>query len=105
VLAAAENGLAMICIGSLPPGGLAHSRYLCKRLRARFPGVKIVVGRWGLKGDVEPNREQLREAGADLVATTLADTRDQLNTWLPILSGEQSRVSENGEARWQAAVV
>ena len=63
VLAAAENGPAVVCVGSLPPGGLAHSRYLCKRLRARFPGVKIVVGRWGLKGDAEQNREQLREAG------------------------------------------
>ena len=103
--AAAENSPAIICIGSLPPGGLAHSRYLCKRLRARFPGVKIVVGRWGLKGDVEQNREQLREAGADLVATTLADTRDQLNTWLPILGGEQSRAAEHGEARRQAAAV
>jgi hypothetical protein len=60
--------------------------------------VKILVGRWGLKGDVEANREQLREAGADLVATTLAETRDELSTWLPILSGGQSRAAENGSA-------
>jgi len=67
--------------------------------------VKIVVGRWGLKGDIEPNREQLHEAGADLMATTLADTRDQLNTWLPILGGEQSRASELGDARREAVAV
>src|SRR5206468_1131788 len=45
---AEEEHPAVICVGALPPGGVAHTRYLCKRLRARFPGVKIVVGRWGL---------------------------------------------------------
>ncbi|HEX5269411.1 MAG TPA: AI-2E family transporter, partial [Gemmataceae bacterium] len=94
---AADNRSAVICVGSLPPGGLAHTRYLCKRLRARFPRVKIVVGRWGLQGDVEENRERLLEAGADLVATTLSETRDQLNTWMPILTGEQSRASGDGD--------
>jgi predicted PurR-regulated permease PerM/methanogenic corrinoid protein MtbC1 len=96
---------AVICVGSLPPGGLAHTRYLCKRLRARFPDVKILVGRWGLKADVEVNREQLREAGADLVATTLAEARHKLSTWLPILGGEQARAAENGCTRRPAAAV
>jgi methylmalonyl-CoA mutase cobalamin-binding subunit len=103
--AAAETSPAVICVGSLPPGGLAHTRYLCKRLRARFPAAKIVVGRWGLKGDVEENRERLQEAGADLVATTLAETRDQLTTWWPVLQGEQPAAPANGEARRQAAAV
>jgi hypothetical protein len=53
----------------LPPGGLAHTRYLCKKLRARFLKVKIVVGRWGLNDNVEANRKQLQDDGADLTAT------------------------------------
>jgi predicted PurR-regulated permease PerM len=85
----AKHEAAVVCIGALPPGGLAHTRYLCKRLRARFPDVKIVVGRWGLKGGVEQNREQLREVGADLVATTLLETRDQLNAWFPVLTEKE----------------
>jgi predicted PurR-regulated permease PerM len=106
VLAAvADTSPAAVCVGSLPPGGLAHARYLCKRLRARFADVKILVGRWGLKADVESNREQLREAGADAVATTLAETRDQLSAWLPVLDSEQSRAAEGGGARRQAAAV
>jgi hypothetical protein len=32
-----EKRPAALCIGSLPPGGLAHTRYLCKRLRAPWP--------------------------------------------------------------------
>ena len=82
----AEQTPALVCIGALPPGGLAHTRYLCKKLRARFPEVKIVVGRWGLTDDVEANREQLQDAGADLTATTMLETRSQLNSLLPILT-------------------
>lgn len=84
---------ALICIGALPPGGLTHTRYLCKRLRARHPDLKIIVGRWGLKDDVELNREQLQEVGADLMATTLLETRKQLNDWLPVLVYEEEKAA------------
>jgi predicted PurR-regulated permease PerM len=69
----------ILCIGAIPPGGLAQTRYLCKRLRARHPQLKILVGRWGLKDEGRvKNREQLAAAGADRVAFTLADTLVQL---------------------------
>jgi hypothetical protein len=42
---AVEKKPLLICISALPPGGLAHTRYLCKRLRMRLPKVKLVVGR------------------------------------------------------------
>ena len=42
-----ERRPAAVCIAAIPPGGLAHTRYLCKRLRSRFPELKILVGRWG----------------------------------------------------------
>ncbi|OAI57802.1 hypothetical protein AYO47_07540 [Planctomyces sp. SCGC AG-212-M04] len=69
---------AIVCVGSLPPGGLAHTRYLCKRLRAKLPGLKIVVGHWGSRAAVASNDDPLREAGADLIAVTLRDTCSQL---------------------------
>jgi predicted PurR-regulated permease PerM len=75
----ADQHTAIVCIASLPPGGLAHTRLLCKRLRASFPDLKIIVGRWGLKPDGEKvNREQLLEAGADLFSTSLEETALQL---------------------------
>jgi predicted PurR-regulated permease PerM len=95
----AEQAPALVCIGALPPGGLAHTRYLCKKLRARFPKVKIVVGRWGLTGNVEANREQLQDAGADLTATTMLETRSQLSSLLPILTQEQGRPLAGGGDR------
>ena len=86
-----EENSTIICIGSLPPGGLAHTRYLCKRLRARHPEFKIIVGRWGLQTDVDENRAQLMEVGADLMATTLLETRKQLNDWLPVLAYQAAK--------------
>ncbi|HTK73677.1 MAG TPA: AI-2E family transporter [Gemmataceae bacterium] len=80
----------VLCIVALPPGGLAHARYLCKRLRMRFPDLKIVVGRWGLLADsVESNRRALTAAGADEVTTSLAETRRWLLEWRPVFQADQ----------------
>jgi predicted PurR-regulated permease PerM len=88
---AAKKERSLICIASLPPGGLAHTRYICKRLRQRFPKMKIMVGRWGLKTALDENRAQLLGAGADRVTTTLLETRDYLNTLFSVLSqGQQA---------------
>jgi predicted PurR-regulated permease PerM len=70
-----EKNPAMICIAAVPPGGLAQTRYLCKRLRARFPNLKIAVGRWGI-GSEDSNSILL--AGADKVGTTMIETREQM---------------------------
>jgi predicted PurR-regulated permease PerM len=72
------SSAAVICLASLPPGGLAQARYFCKRLRARCPDVKILVGRWG-EDDAAAAWEGLRSAGADHVAGTLLESRDQLD--------------------------
>jgi predicted PurR-regulated permease PerM len=70
---------AIVCIGSLPPGGLAQTRYLCKRIRAQCRGVKIAVGRWGDTAEnLEQVQQRLRAAGADFVARTLAESRAQV---------------------------
>jgi predicted PurR-regulated permease PerM len=73
---AREHGADIVVIGALPPGGLAQARYLCKRLRAGVPGVRIVVGRWCVTDDTDAMRQALLAAGADAVGTTLTETRD-----------------------------
>ena len=78
----------LVCISALPPGGLAHTRYLCKRLKSGRPEVQIIVGRWGLKGNSEGNEQQLQAAGADLMATTLLESRSQLMALLPLFASK-----------------
>ena len=53
----AEEQPALVCLVATPPGGLAHTRYLCKRLRARFPDFKILVCRWGARQMRSPIRD------------------------------------------------
>jgi hypothetical protein len=74
----AQERPSIVCIASLPPGGLAHTRLLCKRLRSRYGTLKIVVGRWGLTSNIEKNRDQLMTAGADHFATSLHESCTQL---------------------------
>jgi predicted PurR-regulated permease PerM len=80
---------SLVCIASLPPGGLAHTRLLCKRLRSRYGGLKIVVGRWGLQSNIERNRDQLMTAGADHFATTLHDSCTQIVQLGPFLNSQK----------------
>lgn len=75
---------ACICVASLPPGGLAHTRYLLKRLHARFADGCVVVGRWGVGGGPGEDAEPLLAAGADRVGTTLAATRDHVLELVPL---------------------
>lgn len=69
---------AVVCIGAVPSGhDAAHTRYLCKRLRVRFPELRIVVGRWTAQ-PAPRSRDGILAAGADHFATTLVETRDQI---------------------------
>ncbi len=89
VVAEAERrGAGIVCIGAIPPGGGAQVRYLCKRLRARRPHVKIVVGRWGRRdaaGD-----QALLDAGADAVTGTILETRARLEALAPVAAAVES---------------
>jgi hypothetical protein len=75
---------AAIAIASLPPGGLAHMRYLCKQLRRRFPSSKLLASRWIEASAADPSRDPVRQAGADMVCATLLQARDQLTAWLGV---------------------
>jgi predicted PurR-regulated permease PerM len=73
-----EAGPAALCVIALAPGGLALARSLLKRLRGHFPELKIVVARLGPSEDADRDRKVLTTAGADVVAATLLEARDQL---------------------------
>ncbi len=69
---------SLVCIAALPPGGATHARYLCRRLRAEVPGVRILILRptppdIDLDAAPDPVSVALRECGADAVATTLSE--------------------------------
>lgn len=71
----AETNAPLFCIASLSPDGLPHTRALCKRVRLRFPEIKILVGRLG---NGTANTDHLLAAGADRISTTMVEFRDQV---------------------------
>jgi hypothetical protein len=82
---------AAIVIAALPPGGVAQAQFLCKRLRATSPALKILIGRWGANGNARPARDRLAAAGADAVTVTLLEAREQLLSWLNQLAPASGR--------------
>jgi predicted PurR-regulated permease PerM len=82
-----EQRPVAVVIGSLPSGGRTHTRYLCKRIRARFPDLKLIVGRWTDDEDKEA-AEQFKSAGADEVTASTAGARDFLSGWQTVFEAE-----------------
>ena len=72
------QGASIICLADLPPSAPSKTRYLVKRLRAALPEVRILVGRWAPPALADESTQMLRDAGATLVASTLAETRTYL---------------------------
>ncbi|MGH9444537.1 MAG: hypothetical protein ACRD3O_02205, partial [Terriglobia bacterium] len=62
-----------VCVSALPPAALGQARSLCKRLRGRFPELKIVLGLWNFEGGRARAQERSGTAAADLVGTTLIE--------------------------------
>ncbi len=88
---ARETRPALVCVAAVAPGGLAHARYLVKRLRGALAEPRVLVGRWA--GDAsrdEVRRDEVRRAlvraGADDVGFSLAESRDQVRRLLPLLA-------------------
>jgi predicted PurR-regulated permease PerM len=72
------RGASVVCLADLPPSLPSKTRYLVKRLHAAMPDVRILVGRWSPEGLRDESTQLLRDAGATLVASTLAETRTYL---------------------------
>jgi hypothetical protein len=74
----AEHKYTVVCIADLPPSPPSKTRYLVRRLRAAFPDLRIVVGRWAPPALADDTMQPLVDAGATHVAATLLETRRQL---------------------------
>ena len=72
------QGVSILCLADLPPSPPSKTRYLVKRLHEALPELRIVVGRWAPPALADDSTQALRDAGATLVASTLAETRTYL---------------------------
>jgi methanogenic corrinoid protein MtbC1 len=89
-----------VVVSALPPAAVAHSRYLCKRLHAKFPDLKMVIGLWTAKGDLKKARERVTCDGTVQMASRLADALEQVGQIVQpvIVASEQERLRAEAEA-------
>ena len=59
-----------VCISAVPPQAATHASHLAKRLRRRFPNLKILVALWTDLDNLERTTGRLTDAGADEVLAT-----------------------------------
>ena len=77
-----QRKVTVLCIADLPPSAASQTRYLVKRVRASLPDLRIVVGRWAPAALADESSDQLRNAGATRVDSTLLGTREYLASLL-----------------------
>lgn len=73
-----EQTAAIVFVSALPPFAATRARYLCKRLRPKFPHLRIVVGLWQTSGGTKKAQERLAATGIDEFVTTLAEATVQV---------------------------
>jgi methylmalonyl-CoA mutase cobalamin-binding subunit len=87
-----KSDVNAVCISVVSPSTVIHARYLCVKLRARFPQLKIIIGLWGTTQGLTAAARRLRDSGADEVVTTLADAVVQLAKHAPTLADQMMPV-------------
>lgn len=71
----------IVCISALPPFALLHARDLYKRVRAKVPNAKVIVGLWKFAGDPIKAAARFNIVGDDKLAITLAQTVLQVSVF------------------------
>jgi predicted PurR-regulated permease PerM len=80
------SSFAMVCVAYLEVNGSpSHLRYLLRRLRARFPGVPLLVGVWPTEDPIRVDQRLRAVVGADYYASSL---REAVGICLDIAAGQ-----------------
>ena len=98
-----KSNVNAACISVVSPSTVIQARYLCVKLRARFPQLKIVIGLWGMTQSVTDATRRLRDSGADEVVTTLGDAVVQLAKYVPTLAEQMIPAPTPADAEKRAS--
>jgi len=92
-----EHAAGAVCVSALPPGALAHARYLCKRLHVTFLLLPTVVGLWTSKTDAKKSLERLPHDGPVYLVTSAGAAVVQIHQVLqPLLLQRANAEAEAG---------
>ncbi|MCY2966598.1 MAG: AI-2E family transporter [Planctomycetota bacterium] len=84
-LIAARNA-DVVCISAMAPGATQKARYVCKRLRDKFPEQRLIVGLWNDSHDLATAAARIGCLGGVRVVDTLFKASEQVRAVLqPLL--------------------
>jgi predicted PurR-regulated permease PerM len=75
------QGVEVVCLSYLHPQPQVYARYICRRLRRRAPGVKLVVCSWNLAPRSGQTEDLTTQMAADAVFASLEACVDQVDAW------------------------
>ncbi len=79
----------IVCVSALPPFAVGQARSLCKRLRASYPDVKVMVGLWNYDGGIVKARERFQNISIDFVAISLAGALERIRRASDVLMAKE----------------
>jgi hypothetical protein len=77
-----EQKPRVVCVAAVPPFGYVHARYLCRRLRNRFPELKVVAAIL-TEGDVNEIKKRQPPVVADEIGSSLSQVLAAILSLLP----------------------
>jgi predicted PurR-regulated permease PerM len=78
-----EEPIELIVVSAIAPGGSIRLRAVCRKLRRRAPGAKLLVGLWHAPQRLERMRRPLIKEGVDLLCASYKSAFKMLEDALP----------------------
>ncbi len=68
----------LFCISAVPPFAFSQARTVSTELRAKFPGVRVMIGVWGFGGETKRAQLRFQPSPPDMFVKSLADALEHL---------------------------
>ena len=90
----------LFCISAVPPFAFSPARTVGIELRAKFPGVKVVIGVWGFGGETKRALLRFQPSPPDKFVKSLAEALEHLGvTSMPTPAKEESGTNGTADKR------
>jgi predicted PurR-regulated permease PerM len=93
-----QGDFKIACVSALTPFAVGQARSLCKRLRAAFPELVIVLGLWEFAGGAPRAQERVGTNVANAVATTLSEALLQIRRLYELGAADSA---QNSNPAWE----
>ncbi len=85
-------GVEVLCLSYLHPMPHAYARFVCRRLKRRRPGMKIVLGLWNLAAPAGSADQLASRADADFGAKTLTEATQAIQQMIQPVAARSANV-------------